>query len=92
MRHRCLHAVVLMAFALGCSSGITWPSLGHPGWIDEQRNRAQRFDPYPEVNFDSSMYGTRPRDFQEPASVPQKLQNQRSFVRRFGQLAPRSRY
>ena len=89
---RCLFATILFACAVGCNRSVTWPSLDHPGWIDEQRNRAQRFDPYPEVNFDQSMYGTRPRDFQEPAPQPQKVQNQRSFVRRFGQLAPKSRY
>lgn len=92
MRRSPFVIVLLLACSSGCSSSVTWPDWCHPGWIDEQRNRAQRFDPYPEVNFDQSMYGTRPRDFQQPASEPQQIQNQRSFVRRFGQLAPRSRY
>lgn len=92
MPFRPLMAVLLFVCASGCSSTITWPNWCHPGWIDEQRNRAQRFDPYPEVDFGQSMYGTRPRDFQQPASEPQQVQNQRSFVRRFGQLAPQSRY
>lgn len=92
MRRRFFLAAILVTCAVGCNRSVTWPELCRPGWIDEQRNRAQRFDPYPEVDFDQSMYGTRPRDFQDPASEPQKVQNQRSYVRRFGQLAPRSRY
>jgi hypothetical protein len=89
---RILIIILFLGTCAGCSSTITWPNWCHPGWIDEQRNRAQRFDPYPEVDFNQGMYGTRPRDFQVPASEPHQVQNQRSFARRFGQLAPRSRY
>jgi hypothetical protein len=92
MRKQFLLIAVLLASASGCSSTITWPDWCHPGYADEQRNRAQRFDPYPEVDFNQGMYGTRPRDFQVPAPEPQQVQTQRAFVRRFGRLAPTSRY
>jgi hypothetical protein len=88
MRQICLMAILIACSACGCSSTVTWPNWCHPGWIGEQRGRAERFDPYPAIDFDQSMYGTRPRDFMDPTSEVQQAQNQRSYVRRFGQLAP----
>jgi hypothetical protein len=84
--------LLTLLIASGCNSSIARPSLCHPGWADEQRNRAQRFDPYPEVDWGQWMYGTRPIDFMHPAPEPQQTQNKQSFLRRYGQYAPNSRY
>lgn len=92
MRPSVLISMLLVCGSAGCSSTVTWPNWRHPGWIGEQRVRAERFDPYPTIDFDQSMYGTRPRDYMDPASEVQQVQNQRSYARRFGQLAPQSRY
>lgn len=86
--------VCMLAFlsaASGCA-GIDGPDWCHPGWIDQQRNRAQRFDPYPLPDLGPEVVGGRPREFQVPAPETQRVQNQRSYTRRFGQLAPRARY
>ena len=92
MRRICLMLGLAACSLGGCSSAVTWPNWCHPGWIGEQRGRAERFDPYPTIDLSQSMYGTRPRDFMVPPSEVQQSQNQRSYVRRFGQLAPQSRY
>jgi hypothetical protein len=92
MRFNLCVSAVLIATATGCSSAITWPNWCHPGYADVQRKRAERYDPYPEVDFGQWMYGTRPRDFQVPPSEPQQVQTQDSFFQRFGRLAPTSKY
>jgi hypothetical protein len=86
MNYRVLLIVAILAATSGCSSTIAWPTWCRPGWIDQQRNRAERFDPYPTVDFNQGMYGTRPLDFQVPRSEAQQIQNGRTFYRRYGQL------
>ncbi len=63
-------------FGLGLAGcGETQPSLTHPGTIQQQQARANRFDPYPEPDTGpsaASMAGTRPRDYQNPVAEPMR--------------------
>jgi hypothetical protein len=51
----------------GCQSTAP-PDLRHPGSAQVQRNRAVRFDPYPENEPGPAMIGVRPRDYENPIS------------------------
>ena len=64
-------ASVLTAVALfsGCQ-GLSRPNWFHPGRIEQQRNQAKRFDPYPESDIGPSMDDARPPDFQQGMPVP----------------------
>lgn len=69
MSNRFLLATTLFGLGLaGCSQ--TKPSITNPGTAQQQQARANRFDPYPTPpdNGFPSMAGTRPREYQAPAS------------------------
>jgi hypothetical protein len=74
VNHHFVLAVAIFGLGLaGC--GETRPSLTHPGTIQQQQARANRFDPYPEPDTGPSpatMAGTRPRDYQNPAAEPMR--------------------
>jgi hypothetical protein len=59
----------MLAILSGCR-GLTHPDLFHPGPADLQRNRAKRFDPYPESEIGPGMEDARPPDFQQGMPVP----------------------
>ena len=66
--------VVLLLVAIG-SSGCS--TTGHcnpfnPEPVALQRARAERYDPYPEVDIGPDMTGVRPRDFDQPSAEPQR--------------------
>jgi hypothetical protein len=58
-----LVVLAISAGLCGCQ-GIAYPDLLHPGRAEVQRNRAKRFDPYPESDVGPSMEEVRPPDFQ----------------------------
>ena len=62
---RIIFPAILLAGVAGCQ-GVAGPSLGSPGTAEEQRMRAQRFDPYPENEAGPPIEGARPREFQTP--------------------------
>lgn len=92
MNIRPLSFVVVSASLIGspgCAAWNTkefaWPNWCSPGWIDQQRNRAEQKDPYPTVDFGQWMYGTRPLDYQVPKSEARQIQNGDNFSQRYGQ-------
>jgi hypothetical protein len=72
VNHRFLLAAALLGVGLaGC--GTAKPSLTDPGTAQQQQARANRFDPYPTPDAGlPSMVGTRPREYQDPASEPMR--------------------
>jgi len=62
---RIILPAILLAGMPGCRNlaGPTWRS---PGTVAVQRNRAERFDPYPEDDVGPPIEGSRPREFQTP--------------------------
>jgi hypothetical protein len=56
--------LVICGFA-GCQS-TAMPSLKHPGTMQEQQNRAVRFDPYPEKEPGPALTGVRPKEYENP--------------------------
>lgn len=87
MRRRFGPGIALMVLAACCGCRLFDPSVvRHPGWIDQQRARAERFDPYPEPIRDSGgpdMDGTRPRDYLTPPGEVKKVQNASSEYHRY---------
>ncbi|HLA84362.1 MAG TPA: hypothetical protein VJL29_06185 [Thermoguttaceae bacterium] len=61
-------ALTLLALA-GCRDMM--PNWGSPGTADLQRNRAERFDPYPAEFGGNKTDGVRPRDYDKPALNPE---------------------
>lgn len=61
-----LTAAVLAVFG-GCQGGGLWM---RPGPAPEQRQVAQRFDPYPDQDIAPDIVGGRPRDYQQPLAEP----------------------
>jgi hypothetical protein len=65
-------SIVFLVSALGCSAR---PSMGPPGTISDQRNRAVLHDPYPSNDLGPPIVGGRPREFDLPRSEPAHLQS-----------------
>jgi hypothetical protein len=66
-------AVLVVAVGVlgGCRSGdFGKPQLFGPGSAKAQRDRAQRFDPYPDTNIGPAVSGSRPDGYTAPAPEP----------------------
>jgi hypothetical protein len=65
--------LLLIVGAAGCGAGgsnrLARPNWFAPGTAAEQRQRAQRFDPYPETDTGPDLVGVRPREYQR--SIPE---------------------
>jgi hypothetical protein len=71
----CVLTWTLVALGLGgCGTGMGTPSLLAPGPAREQRARAHRFDPYPEMESGPALVGARPREFDRPLTEPVRTQ------------------
>lgn len=68
---RWILAGALAVVAGGCA-GTARPNWFHPGPAAYQQRRAERFDPYPEPDVAPEVVGGRPREFQKPASEPER--------------------
>jgi hypothetical protein len=78
---------LLFAFS-GCQGTAKPKFLSWPGPTWFQRQRAQRFDPYPEAELDqiapgNGVDGTRPRDFQRPSNETKRIQSSPYVAPRF---------
>ena len=70
-----LSLLVLSAVLPACSGCLALPNLEHPGSVDYQQARAQRFEPYPDNDLGPPVAGARPREYQDPrAEVTRALQ------------------
>jgi hypothetical protein len=76
-------AVVMISCA-GCHLRPNW---GPPGTIQDQRNRAVLYDPFPSNELAPEIQGGRPLEYQQPRSQAFHLQ-QNPFARRANQGAP----
>ncbi|PHS11647.1 MAG: hypothetical protein COA78_09420 [Blastopirellula sp.] len=75
-----LFCLILIIGGLSMFSGcynLARPQWFNPGTMKEQRLRAMRFDPYPDVDAGPEMVGVRPRGFDRPASEATKSQPSR---------------
>ena len=63
-----LAAIALAAVhAAGCRSPyMRWPDLYHPGTAKQQRDVAERFDPYPSPDTGPEVVGGRPLGYTRP--------------------------
>jgi hypothetical protein len=66
--------VALTIIGLGACAGTSTPRLASPGPAREQRARAQRFDPYPEIESGPQLVGARPREYDRPLAEPVRTQ------------------
>ncbi len=57
--------------SIGCAGTASWPS---PGTMDQQRRRAELYDPYPDSRSGPAVPELRPREFQLPMAEPEKAQ------------------
>ncbi len=79
----CVVAVALMSCA-GCHLRPNW---GPPGTVQDQRNRAVLYDPFPSNDLAPEIHGGRPLEYEQPRSQAFHLQ-QNGFARRANQGAP----
>jgi hypothetical protein len=75
----------------GCAD-IAVPRLLHPGSEEYQQTRAERFDPYPLPDWGPEIVGGRPLQYIKPAPWAERVQDDLTFVERFGQAAPPGLY
>lgn len=61
----------LLMLISGCQ-GYRLP-IGPPGTINEQRNRAAIFDPFPETDIGPDIIGGRPREFDRPLPEAERV-------------------
>ncbi len=73
--------LLLLGGVLGCTSTAT-PSLTHPGTLQAQQARAQRYDPYSDAYVGSPLVGDRPREYDKPPPEPSRA---RWFLGNWGQ-------
>lgn len=76
----CLPLVPLFA-ATGCA-GTAYPQLFNPPPVNVQQQRAERFDPFPEVGSGPDITGARPRGYDLPASEPVRSQTNANRILR----------
>jgi len=74
VKSRLLMVALAMAVGLAGCAGTGTPKLASPGSARDQRARAQRFDPYPEIESGPPVVGTRPREFDRPLAEPVRTQ------------------
>ncbi|MBI2826933.1 MAG: hypothetical protein HYX69_19835 [Planctomycetia bacterium] len=60
-----LSFAMIMALSSGCAD-LSGPRWFDPGTAREQRNRAQKFDPYPDPQVGRNDDSARPRDYLNP--------------------------
>ena len=69
-----LGVLLIGLMTVGCNSldpnKFGMPNLGSPGTAETQRNRAVRFDPYPEPDVGPYTEGLRPRGYEKPLAEP----------------------
>ena len=89
---KCHHVLVLVfACACGCAD-IAPPRVFHPGTMEYQQGRAQRFDPYPMTDVAPALGGGRPLQYDRPAPPTELMQDEVSFAERYHQSAPPGTY
>jgi hypothetical protein len=52
----------------GCYNRIRMPNFAHPGTAQQQRDDAERFDPYPDPQAGPEVVGGRPPGYTRPLS------------------------
>ncbi|MEC7355996.1 MAG: hypothetical protein VXY07_03380 [Planctomycetota bacterium] len=57
--------------AIGCQNVATWQP---PGTIQQQRNRASMYDPFPDNQMGPPLQELRPREFSSPLAEPARAQ------------------
>jgi len=67
--------VLLISTTVGCA-GTAYPQLINPPPVAMQQQRAEFFDPFPEVESGPGMDGARPRAYDRPAPEPVRSQVQ----------------
>lgn len=67
--------------AAGCA-GTAYPQLLNPPPVNVQQQRAERFDPFPEVGSGPDITGGRPRGFENPSPEPVRTQTNANRVLR----------
>lgn len=71
MRLAALVALFAIVGSAGCAStGL--PRVFDDRTVDEQRQDAERFDPYPEAETGPNNLGTRPREFDKGVAEPSR--------------------
>jgi hypothetical protein len=87
---RQLLAVIALC-ACGCAD-VAPPRVFHPGTMEYQQGRAQRFDPYPMTDMGPDLGGGRPLQYTRPAPLTELMQDEVSFAERYRQPAPPGTY
>jgi hypothetical protein len=86
------HLLALVSLcACGCAD-IAPPRVFHPGTMEYQQGRAQRFDPYPMTDVAPAIGGGRPLQYDRPAPPTELMQDEVSFSERYHQAAPPGTY
>jgi hypothetical protein len=72
-----------VAMLAGGCTRLKAPPLFEPGSAELQRLRAERFDPYAEIEAGptDAMESVRPRDFQRPAAEPRRIKESAAAAR-----------
>src|SRR5689334_7216887 len=68
--HRLLLALLAVAVC-GCAD-VAPPRVFHPGTMEYQQGRAQRFDPYPMRDMAPDLGGGRPLQYDRPAPLTEQ--------------------
>ena len=71
--------MVLLATVTGCA-GTAYPQLLNPPPVNVQQQRAERFDPFPEVGSGPDLTGARPREYDIPSPEPARTQTNSNRV------------
>jgi len=67
----------LMTIGAGC---VAPPRVFHPGSVQQQQARAQRFDPFPENDLGPAVVGARPREYSNPEPEVLRVQPRRGVA------------
>ena len=87
------HGLLIVALAAMCGcADIAPPRIFHPGPAEDQRRRAERFDPYPMTDVAPVIGGGRPLQYDRPAPETELMQNDVTFGERFRQPPPPGTY
>ena len=75
--------LALVATTVGCQS-MGRPQWFNPGSSTAQRQRAERFDPYPDTDTGPAMVGARPHDYSRPSAEATRARWNQWGLSRFG--------
>lgn len=77
MKHLIMGLLAAALVWIGSTAEAAWPFWSRQGTAEQQRARAEKFDPFPDNSMGPAIDGARPRDYQRQYAEPLRSQWER---------------